>query len=95
VCKECHKLGGEELAYRQAVRNIDGMVQWETGRVKRKQRANLARYLTDPNERIRRYAEAVLARDARPVLAEGDDLDGRVEWVDPPPEFEASTDDLW
>jgi len=80
LCKECHKLGGEELAYRQAVRNIDGMVQWETGRVKRKQRANLARYLTDPNERIRRHAEGVVARDARPVAAEGEGLDGLLDW---------------
>ncbi len=92
---DCQKLGGEELAYRQAVRNIDGMLQWETGRVKRKQRTNIAHYLTDPNERIRRYAEGVVARGARPMAFEEDHLDGPIEWAEPPPEFEASADDLW
>ena len=61
VCKDCHKLGAEELAYRQGVRDIDRMVQWETGRVKRKQRHNLARFLRHPNERVRLYAERVAA----------------------------------
>jgi len=38
VCKDCQRLGAEELAYRQAVRTIDRMIHWETGRLKRKQR---------------------------------------------------------
>src|SRR5580692_6802997 len=60
VCKECHRLGSEELTYRQAVRNIDRMLTWETGRVKRKHRNNFARFLHHPNERVRRYAEGWL-----------------------------------
>ncbi len=68
LCKECKKLGAEELTYRQAARDIDRMIQWETGRVKRKQRNNFARFLQHPNERIRRYAESVAAGEAaRPV----------------------------
>ena len=63
LCKDCHKLGPDELAYQQAVRNIDRMIQWETGRVKRKQRNNFAPFLRHPNERIRRYAEGVAARN--------------------------------
>lgn len=66
VCKECQRLGADELAYRQAVLDIDRMIAWETGRVKRKQRANFGRYLRDPNERIRQYAERVAARDSQP-----------------------------
>ena len=69
LCKDCHKLGDQELAYRQAVREIERMIQWETGRVKRKQRSSFARFLRHPNERIRRYAESVAARD---VVHDGD-----------------------
>lgn len=65
LCKECQRLGTEELAYRQAVLNIDRMIQWETGRLKRKQPADFARFLRDPNPRIRQYAERVAARDSR------------------------------
>lgn len=66
VCKDCNKLGAEELAYRQAVRDIDRMIRWETGRVKRKQRDHLAKFLQHPNERIRRYAESVATGDTSP-----------------------------
>jgi hypothetical protein len=37
------------------------MLQWETGRLKRKQRHNFARFLRHTNERIRLYAESVAA----------------------------------
>jgi hypothetical protein len=57
LCKDCQKLGAEELTYRQAVRDIDGMIQWETGRVKRKQRNRFAKFLRHADERVRRYAE--------------------------------------
>jgi len=69
LCKDCQKLGADELAYRQAVRDIDRMVQWETGRIKRKQRANFDRFLRHPNERVRRYAEDVLAGRIATVTA--------------------------
>jgi hypothetical protein len=66
LCKDCNKLGQEELAYRQAVRDIDRTLQWETGRVKRKHRHDFARFLCHPNQRIRLYAESVAARNAVP-----------------------------
>jgi len=74
MCGECKKLGAEELTYRQAVRDIDRMIQWETGRVKRKQRNNFARFLRHPSERIRRYAEGVAAGRVPPdvIVDEGD-----------------------
>lgn len=89
LCKDCQKLGAEEVAYRQAVRNIGRMIQWETGRVKRKQKINFARFLHHPNERIRRYAESVAARAVEPdVLVEdgdmaweGTDADAHADWI--------------
>lgn len=62
VCKDCSRLGPDELAYQQAARDIDRMIQWETGRVTRKQRNNFERFLQHPNERIRHYAEGIAAR---------------------------------
>jgi hypothetical protein len=64
VCKECAKLGKEELAYRQAVRDIERLIDW-SGVVRRKQRQVFERFLSHPNERVRRYAEEVAAQDAR------------------------------
>ena len=64
LCKECSKLGKEELAYRQAVRDIDGLLDWN-GVVRRKQRKSFERFLSHPDERVRRYAEDVAAEDAR------------------------------
>lgn len=63
LCRDCSSLGAEELAYRQAARDIDRMIQWETGRVKRKQRNNFARLLRHPNERVRQYAQRFAARE--------------------------------
>jgi hypothetical protein len=37
LCRDCHRLGPSELAFRQAVRNMDGMVQPDTGRLRRSQ----------------------------------------------------------
>jgi len=67
----------EELAYRRAVRDIDRMLVWETGRVKRKQANNFARFLRHPNDRIRQYADGVAAGQARPTAAVED---GDLSW---------------
>ncbi len=74
VCKDCGKLGHEELAYRQAVRDIDRMLQWETGRMKRKQRSNFSKFLGHPIARIREYAESVA--DGETDLRVDDDFAG-------------------
>jgi hypothetical protein len=62
LCKECSRLGKEELAYRQAARDIDRLVDWN-GVVRRKQRKTFERFLSHPEERVRRYAKEVAARD--------------------------------
>lgn len=56
LCKECARLGSEELAYRQGIRNIDQCLNWD-GFVRRKQRNTFERFLTHANPRIRKYAE--------------------------------------
>ena len=71
LCKECSKLGTEEIAYRQAVRDIDRLLDWN-GMVRRKQRKGFERFLFHANARVRRYAEQVaaenaLAREAKPL----------------------------
>jgi hypothetical protein len=64
LCKDCAKLGKEELAYRQAIRDIDRLLDWN-GLVRRRQRKSFERFLSHADERVRRYAEEVAADDAR------------------------------
>lgn len=52
------KLGKEELAYRQHVRNIDRLLHWD-GIIRRKNRAAFERYLSHSDERVRKYANEV------------------------------------
>ena len=63
LCRDCAKLGQEELAYRQAVRDIDRLLD-QDGLVRRKHRKYFQRFLTHSDEKIRRYAEEVMANDA-------------------------------
>lgn len=65
LCSDCAKLGGDELAYRQAVRKIDRLVDWSRGVAPRKQKRCFEQFLLHPNERVRRYAEKVAADDAQ------------------------------
>jgi len=46
------------------VRDIDRLLDWN-GVVRRKQRKSFERFLSHPDERVRRYAEEVAAEDAR------------------------------
>jgi len=61
LCRDCAKLGADELAYRQGVRNVDRLLTWE-GTLRRRQRQNFERFLHHENERIRNYACAVSVR---------------------------------
>ena len=61
LCKECSRLGKEELAYRQAARDIDRLVD-RNGVVRWKQRKTFEQFLLHPDERIRRYAKELAAR---------------------------------
>ena len=64
ICKECSKLGGEELAYRQGVRDMDQLLDWD-GLIRRKTRKQFDRYLAHPDPRIRAYASKIAAHDAK------------------------------
>jgi hypothetical protein len=62
VCRECYRLGPPELAYRQAVRNIDRVLRFGTT-IPRRQRPFVESFLTHPDPRIRVYANEVVAHD--------------------------------
>lgn len=55
LCKDCARLGKEELAYRQSVRNLKRLLTWD-GRVPRKNREQFKKYLNHKNERVRACA---------------------------------------
>lgn len=63
MCKGCAKLGQDELAYRQGVRDIERLLGGRM-RIPRKQRKSFERFLSHPNERIRKLAEEVARYDA-------------------------------
>lgn len=65
LCRDCAKLGAAELAFRQAVRDIDRCVDDWNGVVRRKHRKSFERFLSHPDGRVRRYAAEVAARDAQ------------------------------
>jgi len=71
LCKDCAKLGREELAYRQTLRNIDRLVH-PYGLIQRRQRASLERFLGHPDPRVRSYVAKIIVDDAtkRAALAE-------------------------
>lgn len=52
VCRDCQRLPREELEFRQALRNIGRLVGFST-LIPRKKRAQLDRFLTHPDERVR------------------------------------------
>lgn len=56
LCKECAKLGSEELAYRQALRDLQRCLTGE-GTIPRKRRSTFERFLQHDDERIRIEAE--------------------------------------
>lgn len=63
LCKDCARLGNKELAYRQAVRDMDRLVTWE-GIIPRKRREQFEKYLHHENERVRAYALELEMADA-------------------------------
>jgi hypothetical protein len=63
LCKDCARLGKEELAYRQAIRDMEQLVTWE-GVVPRKKRQQFQKYLEHENERVRAYALEIEAAGA-------------------------------
>ncbi len=64
LCKDCQKLGKEELAFRQHQRDIDRLLDFE-GRIRRKTRHVFLRYLSHEEKRVRTYAEEVKEHNER------------------------------
>jgi hypothetical protein len=63
LCKDCARLGKEELAYRQAIRNLERLLTRE-GRVSRRKQSQFRKYLKHKDERIRAYARQIEATGA-------------------------------
>jgi hypothetical protein len=63
VCRDCHRLGPAELAYRQAVTNIDRALRYGEF-IPRRQRKMIEQCLGHADERVRAYVADVIARDA-------------------------------
>lgn len=62
LCRDCARLGSEELAYRQAVSDI-GRCLCDDGRIRRKQRKTFEQFLHHENPRIRALAVEVQEED--------------------------------
>jgi hypothetical protein len=61
VCRDCARLGREELDYRQHVRDIENTLGWDGG-IRRQQRKAFERYLEHPNPRVRAFAVQIQHR---------------------------------
>lgn len=64
VCRECSRLGAEELEYRQTVRDIERVLR-SSYSISRRERASLERYLQHPNLRVQLYAAKLLFEGER------------------------------
>lgn len=60
LCKDCKKLGKEEIAFRQHQRDIDRLLDWD-GKIRRKTRHVFQSYLNHSDPRVQVYAEKVQA----------------------------------
>ena len=63
LCKDFTRLGKEELAYRQTIRDLDRLLTWN-GHIPRRNREQFRKYLNHKDERIRAYARQIEATDA-------------------------------
>lgn len=63
LCKECARLGQGELAYRQAVRNLESLLT-DGARIGKRKRAQFRKFLEHENARVRAYALEIEAADA-------------------------------
>lgn len=62
LCRDCANLGSEELAYRQACRDLQRCMTWE-GIIPRKRRKSFERFLHHDDTRIRALAKQMQAED--------------------------------
>lgn len=64
LCKDCARLGAEEVNYRQALRNLERCMGLSTT-IPRKHRESFNRFLTHQDPRIRAAAREMEALDAQ------------------------------
>ena len=62
LCRDCSKLGADELAYRQALRNLERCMTWES-LIPRKRRKSFEQFLDHKDPRIRARAAKMLEED--------------------------------
>ena len=62
LCRDCSKLGADELAHRQALRNLERCIAWE-GIIPRKRRKSFEQFLDHKDPRIRAHAEEMRQED--------------------------------
>ena len=76
LCRDCAKLGAEELRYRQALRNLERCIS-AGGSIRRKQRKQFEQFLRHEDPRIRSLAEEIFTEDqfARALSRAYADLD--------------------
>src|SRR5262245_18811641 len=75
LCRDCARLGKEELAFRQALRNLERCLDWD-GMMRRKQRKQVDSVLQHENPRVRAAAQVILDQDEQ-LRAERRELFGR------------------
>lgn len=82
VCRECARLGREELEYRQAIRNVDRALR-SRYLLSRRDRAVLERSLQHPSPRVQLYVAKLLYQDER------ERAESRLAWEqdEPPSEW--------
>lgn len=78
LCRDCSRLGEDELVYRQHLRDIERLLGC-SGRIERKQRASFERYLSHRDPRVRAHAREIEQRqraEAREwrAISEADEL---------------------
>lgn len=64
MCRECRRLGKDELEYRQVVRNIDNALRGGEF-IPRRHRPMVERYLQHPNARVRMHVQQIVATDVQ------------------------------
>ncbi len=96
ICRDCQKLGAQELAYRQALRNLARCVTWD-GIIPRKRRKTFSRFLEHPDPRIRELAQHMALEDAknRQMLHDDFAMDPIAGDVDESLDLTCATDDAW
>ena len=62
LCRDCSKLGADELAYRQALRDLERCMTWE-GIIPRKRRKSFEQFLDHKDPQIRARAAEMLEED--------------------------------